>query len=149
MTFQSTTAPSVDTNAWTGTDTSAVTLIIPELGTGYRNIIVPLSGVNVKKTPHVHSLQKHKKVSPTCEKSGHVEYYTCSICNRVYLDSSAAAEIFYIMIPSSIRLDMTGMKESMRPEHVLSLLASVARPRKVYNVEDDPADATPKFPNGE
>ncbi len=139
VTFQSTTAPSVDTNAWTGTDTSAVTLIIPELGTGYRNIIVPLSGVNVKKTPHVHSLQKHKKVSPTCEKSGHVEYYTCSICNRVYLDSSATAEILYndtILYP--VGHDWDEGKYETRTRFVITCKRCKAR--KVYNVEDNPAD---------
>lgn len=139
VTFQSTTAPSVDTNAWTGTDTSAVTLIIPELGTGYRNIIVPLSGVNVKKTPHVHSLQKHKKVSPTCEKSGHVEYYTCSTCNRVYLDSSATAEILYndtILYP--VGHDWDEGKYETRTRFVITCKRCKAR--KVYNVEDNPAD---------
>lgn len=145
VTFQSTTAPSVDTNAWTGTDTSAVTLIIPELGTGYRNIIVPLSGVNVKKTPHVHSLQKHKKVSPTCEESGHVEYYTCSTCNRVYLDSSATAEILYndtILYP--VGHDWDEGKYETRTRFVITCKRCKAR--KVYNVEDDPADPSRPSP---
>lgn len=116
-----------------------MTLIIPELGTGYRNIIVPLSGVNVKKTPHVHSLQKHKKVSPTCEEAGHVEYYTCSTCNRVYLDSSATAEILYndtILYP--VGHDWDEGKYETRTRFVITCKRCKAR--KVYNVEDDPAD---------
>ena len=140
--FQSMSAPAVASDAWSGTNLSAVTIIIPEDGTGYRNIAFSFSDATIKKTPHVHSLQKHPKVTPTCENSGHVEYYTCSTCNRVYLDSSATAEILYndtILYP--LGHDWDDGKYETRTRFVITCKRCNAR--KVYNTEDDPSDPDP------
>ena len=35
-----------------------------------------------------HSLEQHKAVAPTCTDAGHSEYWSCPLCQRIYLDKN-------------------------------------------------------------
>ena len=42
---------------------------------------------------HVHTLVKTDAVAATCEKDGNIEYWTCSICGRIFSDAEGKTEI--------------------------------------------------------
>jgi len=50
-------------------------------------------GESVDKLPHTHSMTKTEKSDATCIEDGNIEYYTCSKCDKLYLDENGANEI--------------------------------------------------------
>ena len=44
------------------------------------------------KLSHTHSLKKFSAVKATCEKSGNMEYYSCSGCSKIFQDAAATKE---------------------------------------------------------
>ncbi len=49
------------------------------------------TGTVIEKAPH--SLDKTDAVAPTCTTAGNFEYYTCSVCHKIFSDAAGANEI--------------------------------------------------------
>lgn len=60
------------------------------------------SGSAVVPTEHIHTTYKISGVMPTCERYGLMEYWTCSSCNKYFLDKEGESELAY----EDLRLDM-------------------------------------------
>ena len=50
------------------------------------------NNVTASQLVHVHSLTKTEAVAPTCTDKGNNEYYTCSVCSKVFKDSEGKTE---------------------------------------------------------
>ncbi|MGN0533450.1 MAG: InlB B-repeat-containing protein [Eubacterium sp.] len=49
------------------------------------------TGTTIEKAAH--TLTKTDAVAPTCTTDGNIEYYTCSVCNKIFSDAAGANEI--------------------------------------------------------
>ena len=54
-----------------------------------------------------HNVTHHERVEATCENSGNIEYYSCSICNKNYSDESCQNEITYSVVLNKLDHTMT------------------------------------------
>ena len=50
-----------------------------------------------------HNMVKTKKQEATCTSDGNIEYYTCSICSRLYLDANGEQEVSEAEVKGSIK----------------------------------------------
>ena len=62
---------------------------------GSRKKICPVCGDEIEETISAlgHSMEKTEAEAATCTSDGHVEYWTCNRCGKLYLDSEGADEV--------------------------------------------------------
>lgn len=68
-------------------------------------------GDELKNDPHIHDLTHYQRVEPTCTKTGNIEYYYCSSCQKYFSDELATNEID----ASNIILQKTGHTKQILP----------------------------------